>query len=287
MSAGFFVAAAIIAAIVYFALRKDKAPPIPAASMPRPGILYGYYGDAPGQAAEVVDHTNLYFAAPWGGLDQMAANILDARRLGLRNLVLAVDADRGSVDLTTETCRAWLRMLRGSGCLEAMNVLGLYWRDEPNLENPAAGLAVLSDERVRAQNASLRVMLATEFPELGKVGMWTIMADRPDLPGLDDWDCVGGDDYPRGAAVLEPNRLIDRIRKGKRPDAGLILVPSPLLENPVMDPTPFEQYAYAVPDVRVIMPFLWRDGWEGNRPGIRSSTARDAYRALGQRLLSA
>ena len=258
---------------------KFNAPPAPAVQ--RKDILFGYYGDAPGQAAETIGHCNLYFSAPWGELSQTVENLKDARKAGFGEVVIAADADKGNVPGTTAFAWAWLFELRRLGALEGLKVRAFYWRDEPNLENPDAGLKVLSDARVREQNASLRAMLATDFPELGPVELWTIMADKPDLPGLDDWDAVGGDDYPKGCDVMADERLIGRIRRGAK---RTILVPSPLFGLNA-DPTCFEQFAQAHGDVVAVMPFIWRDAWGPQRlDGIRSHFSRPAYEALGRRL---
>jgi hypothetical protein len=250
---------------------------------PRTDILYGYFGDAPGQAVEVADHTNLYMSAPWYGIDGAIDNIRTARAAGLAQLVVMVDADiLGEPVSASLIAKGWLQALRAAGCFQGMTVKAIYWRDEPN---DATVLPVRSDAYVRETNGLMRAMLASDFPELGPVGMWTIFADAPDLPGLDDWDGVGGDRYGQGCNVLGQGALIDRIGRGMKRGAGRIVVPSPCLDNPVYNPGCFETYAQGTPDVIAVMPFIWPDGWGSNPAhlGIRS-IAPDAYRALGKKL---
>lgn len=259
---------------------------------PRTDIAYGYFGDGPNQAIETAAHANLYLSAPWYGIDGAIANIRLARAAGFPELVVMVDADAvafamgDSIPAGVAFARGWMSALRDAGCFAGMRVRALYWRDEPN--DDSGGLPARSDAYVRQMNAAMRAMLTADFPELGAVGMWTIFADRPDLPGLNDWDGAGGDRYGQGCNVLGGNALIDRIGRGMKPGAGRILVPAGVTTpdaGPLLDPGCFEIFAQGTPDVIAVIAFLWIDGWGGKpeNKGIRT-VAPAAYAALGHQL---
>jgi hypothetical protein len=250
----------------------------------RPGILYGYFGDDAQQAAEVAGHTNLYMSASWndGGVPGAIANIDRARKAGVTELVVCPEAKRfvngvpvwDNPDKTIDRINAYMAALQDAGSFVGMNLRGIYWCDEPNS---------LDEGFVRTVNVGLRAITRTP--------LWTIFSGDPKLParpgleaGPGAWDVVGVDNYDVGCGVLGALNvdLANRMPAGTR----RILVPGAVGGHQAQtDPSCFENFAYAHPDVLAIVPFIWIDGWANNpaNKGIRS-LYRETYTALGKRV---
>lgn len=243
----------------------------------RPGVMYGYWGDDAETAADVAGHSDLYVAAHWNGWSAGAiANIARAKAAGFKKLLILLDAVRPTVEATVDTINAYMADLTLAGSFDGMDLVGLIWCDEPN---------GLDEAYVRGVNTALRSL--TTLP------LWVCYADEPGRPGLDAkddprgaFDRVAVDQYDIGCQVL--GALDKDLANRMKPGAKRWLVPGPVGGHMSQtDPTCFENFAYANPDVIAIITFVWINGWQ-NVPtnlGIKSIPALKAtYTALGKRL---
>ena len=280
---------------------------------------FGYFGAADYtpvpvdriRIAEIADHCSLGFLGTWGcnsgdpltlanwHIDLMHAGIT----AGIEHYVLGIDVLVYELPSFAHRPRAqagghlavYLAALREQGLLGYIDAL--YPVDEPNANGP------VSDADVLATNALIRDVLAEFGYPLIKLAVCYGGLERPawwkrflakwlhinpghkwddkamPLPGLEDYDIVGGDAYELGDDILpQYDRLLSRLR----PEQQLMLFPGGA-DPWQQEPAPFVTWALAHADrVFAVCPFTWFDREGIPDSGIRDNGMADAYRTAGK-----
>lgn len=275
--------AAFTAAFCWVQYRKGERAAAAAAGPLRTDLLFGYYGCAGSQAAEVKAHTNLHWEAFFEGVDKGIANIKAMACTTVIDVAFALFERPGPSQPVTRRANAPEQLhglfmaLRAAGVLH--HVKFVVPIDEPNLpENAAIEHMPWAVELIRRA--------ASGYPELAGVKLACIYYNengKSNYPGADLFDLVGLDDYDAGARVLAPGGSFDRLRSRLTRGQRLILVPGGSYGQ---DPEPFLRYAHAHADVCAIVPFLWQPPAGADMQGIRALPVRAAYEAAGAALVT-
>ncbi len=247
---------------------------------------------------EISDHTNLGFLGTWACdlttlIDWHIRSIKAGVALGIVEWCLGIDVlvyllpKFTPRDDARTNLRAYLTALRDADVLKY--VIALYPIDEPN--------GLIQEPQVLLTNRTIREMLV-EFNhgdiKLGvcygglerpawwqrfstkwlRIGHWQDKA-MP-LPGLMDYDIIGGDAYELGAEILlQYDRLLPRLGQGQQ-----VMLFAGGCSPWKQDPAPFIAWAKAHVDrVFAVVPFTWFDRENMPRSGIRNNGMADAYRA--------
>lgn len=246
---------AVIALVVFVLYKKKKRVyddiVVPAPTVWRDGIYYGYYGAYDKQAEETVDHINFFWDCHFQGDDKTIANILTARcptvlSCGDQLFYKFKDTGRNhKLRPEAETnIRQYFQTLSNAGALSY--VKGLTPFDEPNTNVESA------DELRRSMDILKKV--AAEFPELNGVEYAIIYAAEPET-----YDCielfkyVGLDDYSKKSSILTDGTY-DRMRNRLAPWQKTILIPGACFGQ---DPTPFINFAGLNDEVGIVLAFVW------------------------------
>jgi hypothetical protein len=273
--------------------------------------LYGYFGAAnytpgPVAIAEIADHCNLGVLGAWGcnsgdplmlarwHIEQMMAGIA----VGITKYACIIDVlvytlpKFSTNPVADSNLWTYLTALRSAGVLN--NVVALYPIDEPNGIIDEGAVLFTNNLIRRALHEIGRgdVALAVCYGGLERPTWWQRFLTRwlhrgnwldkaMPLPGLADYDIVGGDAYELGAEILpQYDRLLARLR----PEQRVMLVPGGC-DPWRQDPGPFVAWARANADrVFAICPFTWFDC--DGRAGIRNNGMAEAYRAAGKLAVS-
>lgn len=278
----YIIAALAVLLFLYYKTRKPKGADIgvPAPSVLRTDLLYGYYGCETGQAEAVKGHTNLHWESQFNGQARATDDILTMATTTVldvmpqlfekiapsgRNWAIRADAE---ANLT-----AILDYLKVRGALQYVKAFAPI--DEPNTN-------CRSDADMMAALTIIR-RVAAQYPELAGFKLVVIYAAAPeDWMCIKEFDVVGVDDYDTKSAIL--TGVYQRLVAAKRPDARTILLPGGAFGQ---DPTDFVNWAHADANVIGILPFCWfgpreaADKWVG----IGSGPLREQYERVGHALI--
>jgi hypothetical protein len=245
----------------------DGTRPDPFTETHRTDLYFGYYGNSPGQTAATFDHTNLCWAAPWGGRDVQIGYVQEC---ALRKIPVMLDLTwlliSGRSYVGTEKAvpqvRQYLDQLRDLGVVGG--IVALYPVDEPdmNLDDVSVVQTINRDLRAVLTDLDLAVKLAVIYGNQG-------------TPGIESFDWIARDDYERGLQTLP---LL--------PHQRLMLVAGGA-DKYRNRPESFEAYANAHPEVVAIVAFIYDDYTDPGgtfRLGISHNGLLPAYRAMGCRL---
>jgi hypothetical protein len=245
--------------------------PAPGDAPYRPGIHYGYYGTLDNQVAETNDHVSLYLESCWDGEAAAFARIKQHGKptlLEVGRFLYFHEQARRRPDAETEL-RVFLDRVKAAGVIG--QVIGIYPQDEPD------GWGI-SAQDVLATNAMVR-RVAAEYIE--KPILAVFYSTKGTWPGVESFDWVGFDDYGQGANIFT-NGQYASLKGVLRPDQRIMLIPGGAFGQ---RPEPFINTAFQDPQVILVMPFIWIDGWEGKpqNKGIRS-VMPEAYRQAGLKI---
>lgn len=254
-------------------------PPVIAPS--RKGLYFGYFGDNDGQIDETADHTNILFEPFWdGGVPGAVARMQRAQQ----PTILAIDKQLFTTDSPRQylgSTEAKLRLVELCDTLLAAGVLkyvvAFYVIDEPdipevNIPTDILKLACLDCRQVAQLYAELQnVKLAVTY-------------GRSDYRAVGAFDWVGLDNYGAGAGVLSQ---FDNLRMQLSAEQRVILIPGGA-DPWKQDPLPFYEYAQTVPQVVLLLPFIWIDYYGyGPNLGVRSNGMAPYYRMVGKAIKEA
>jgi hypothetical protein len=248
---------------------EPEARPLPVRTNFREGLLHSYYGDADGQMAETCQHVNAVWLWAWNGI--MVHRIQEAEECGVTNVVLGTwDAFEPDAE---KRLRNRFDAFREQGILDLIYALTPV--DEPD------GDGNKSAEQLRAWAEMARRVMA-DYPELSRTKLAVIYSPKA-RPAIEVFDLVGWDDYEAGYGVL--GAQLAEFKALLRPDQGIILIPGGADGVGRIDPGPFFNVAQADPQVKMIVSFIWFDGWDnrGTR-GIRSNGMAKVYCEMGRRI---
>lgn len=276
-SLGLFVAMMILVMLPACSggVSEPNIAPTPIANQ-RTDLLYGYFGSTPTQLGETVDHVNIYFAAVWDGPAAQLQQMIDAKNAGVPVIV-----DFGgqeirapfSVAESEPRVRARLAIFRDAGVLQS--IYAIYPHDEPELHG-------MTHDDVLAMTSMVR-RVAAEFGINPKLA--TFYTPSWKWPGVGSFDLVGFDNYDAGAKIFT-NGDYDKLKAALRPDQQIMLIPGGA-DKWRADPDQFFNMAQQDPQVKILMPFLWRDLADpanGAMAGIRSNGLADKYRSVGMQI---
>lgn len=270
MRAFLFSLLSAIALVIAGCNEGDSTPPAPSTPAPvstpapaRTDLLGGYYGTWDNQIAETQDHTNVQWAGPQWGTRDVYSNVIvrlqEARAANVRCVFLDVTMSY----IGEEAVRAYFTRLHEAGVIDS-RICALYPEDEPDLSGRTA-------DEVVAANATVR-KVAKDFPFIANIPIATIYTCTRGFPGVESVDWVGCDHYDDGARVIE--RRYPALKARLRPEQRLILVPG---GHQCDDIATFYDYAQRDAQVVAIVPFIWFDGWEKGKQGVRSLPCRASY----------
>lgn len=241
----------------------------------RTDLLFGYYAADPGQVAETIGHTNMLFEAGLFGPEVQMRNIAAARMPTILDvsaqLYLGQRNDHHPNPDGEALLRDYLAQIGQRGLLRY--VIALYPIDEPNI-------TVRSEADVLTANATAR-KVAAEFPALQGVRLAAIYAGGHGWPAIADYEIVGVDDYGSKSSILGPGGFYVDMIQHLRPDQRTIIVPGGAFGQ---DPAPFVNFAHSDQRVLAIVPFIYFDGWEAGKMGIRSNGMARAYCLAGEQI---
>jgi hypothetical protein len=249
---------------------EEAKPPKPAPPVELRGdLLHSYYGDANGQMAETCDHVNAVWLWAWNGI--MVERILEAERCGITNVVVGTwDAFEPDAEIRL---RNRFDAYRKQGILDLIYALTPV--DEPD------GDGNKSAEQLRAWAEMARRVMA-DYPELARTKLAVIYSPKG-RPAIEVFDLVGWDDYEAGYGVL--GAQLAEFKALLRPDQGIILIPGGADGVGRIDPGPFFDVAQTDPQVKMIVSFIWFDGWDNRGTlGIRSNGMAKVYCEMGRKV---
>ena len=203
----------------------------PPAGPIRPGILFGFYGDAGDSIAAEGSYSNLAWIYGWDGAPDPIAQAVDDALAAHLSIVLGFPLAPSDDDI-----RSLFDRVRARDPLNALaSVVWLYPMDEPDVQQVPAPQFVALCEQARR--------IAAEYPELANVKIAVIYGSHG-TPGIEAADIVGHDDYGRGPITI-----------GVGPGQKRMLVAgiaSPWHENPQA----FVNAANADPSIAAIIGFI-------------------------------
>lgn len=253
---------ATIFGIYKYIHRPVKDVVIPAPTVLRTDLMYGYYGRLGDQVAETIDHVNILWESQFEGEFHMIQNILAAKLPTVldvatqcfqkieetgRNYHYRADAE--------ELLRATFMRLQANDALRYVKYLSPL--DEPNTNTNIVDLL-----------ASIRTCkkVALEFPELTDVKFAVIYAAKPETYDcIALFDLVGLDDYDNKSKIFT-NGTYARLKAQLRSNQKTIIMPGGGFGQ---DITPFINFAHSNPEVFAVIAFVWfghmspNDTWIG------------------------
>lgn len=254
-----------------------EQPPVPPPTTPcRTGLLFGYYGLQPGDAAQIADHVNYAHIGAWGDwtdrtamLDSIVALGLEAQRAGIKQLVFTLDfclfAQTNPRQLLPEaTAVLYLQQFFSRLIAEDLwrSVYAWYVIDEPNITQIG-----LSAAQIESACVLVRVAGNHTHP------LWCIYGQsNGTYPAIQSFDVAGMDNY--GAPIFTDGEY-DHLRAQCGNSMSTMIVPgggSPWKE----DPWPYYNKAQQDTKIRTIIAFKWFGS-----DGIGVNGMAPVYRAVG------
>lgn len=249
---------------------------IPAPTIFRHDLYYGYYGSDDAQVDQTSGHVNLAWEMRWDG-DAAAIKRLQTHHLPT---VLSVqwplygESTKALPDAVAGL-RALFDQYRASGVLQ--QIIVLYPIDEPDGRG-------FNDPDVLVGNSLLRGV-AAEYAELSGVKLGVIYSTHWSFPGISSYDWVGFDDYGQRSGIFV-NGEYDRLKNTLRPNQRIILVPGGA-DPWKQDPTEFFNMAENDPQVVALVPFIWIDNYgQSTHLGIHSNGMATIYHLIGLQIVS-
>lgn len=286
----------ILAVLVAAVLSSCGGGSSPPADLPKPTTLrtdlyYGYYGSYSSrmllgenqgdQLTEVKDHTNLFMASRWGGPAEQITQLQEATAAGMAivldfpepyEIQYGTTAPRDLVAAEIRV-RTRLKQLNDLGLLK--NVVSLYPQDEPEQFN-------IGNDWINETNAMIR-RVAAEFSFTPKLSVFYTYKQQ--WPGISTYDWVGFDNYDQGDKIFTDGSY-NAMKAKLRPDQSIMLIPGGC-DKWRNQPEQFYYMAQNDKQVKVLMPFLWRDNADpgaGAGRGIRSNGLDFVYRQTGLKI---
>ncbi len=276
------LAACITGAILLYAAYRRLHPKgydivVPAPSVLRTDLKFGYFGNETGQVAEVKGHTNLHWECVWHGMTQAADDILEMGCFTVLDVsefifekVAEKGKNRGLRADAREQLFALFAYLNERGALK--HVMAVTPLDEPNTNCRSPEELLAACQMIRG----VAYGFGRDDMELA-----CIYAAKPEsFTCIEQFGLVGVNDYLMLSSVLEG--VYQRLVAAKRPDAKTLLHPGGAFGQ---KPTPWVNWAHADYNVFGIVPFCWfkdREKADTWGPGIRANGMRDAYESVGK-----
>jgi len=245
----------------------------------REGIFYGYYGCIGDQAAVVKDHTNVLWEGQMEGIDKAILNMKVAQKpviLDVSQQVFDINRPSGrNHDFDPHAIRNLRELfdrLRQEDVLRY--IVALVPQDEPNTN-------VRSEQDLQMAIDAIK-FVKQYYPELNETKLAIIYAAKP-YPYMlkNQFDWIGVDDYDLKSQIFV-NGTYAQLKEGLLPHQKTILLPGGAFGQ---DPKPFVNFAYANPEVGLIIPFVWfgplqaNDKWTGIKD---EPSQRILYEAAGR-----
>lgn len=258
--------------------------PDPTPGPSRPGLLFGYYGMQPGDAAQIADHVNVAHFGAWGDwtvpgrswlIDSIVALGHEAVTAGIHRLIFTLDfcvftQTEPRQLLPQSTAIQYLTdfrdRLQSEGLLQ--HVIGWYPIDEPN----GHGIE-LSAQQITDANQTIRYALQDSLP------LYCVYtANNGAYPAIGTYNVAGFDNY--GAPIFTDGEY-DNLRNQLSSSQTSIILPGggdPWRESP----WPFYNHAQTDMKVSLLMPFKWF-----GTDGIGVNGMAPVYRQVGQLIKAA